>query len=89
MYARGEAARLKGCLGRVDSKESIINILESKGFAIEHFEDFSQHLQAMWGQMIFEKGAKTFYCDLGVDPETMKRIKCGYFLIVARKKDKL
>ncbi|RPH30041.1 MAG: class I SAM-dependent methyltransferase [Bacteroidales bacterium] len=89
MYARGEAARLKGCLGRIDSKESIINIIESNGFTIEHFEDFTQHLQTMWGQMIFEKGAKTFYCDLGVDPETMKRIKCGYYLIVARKKDKL
>ncbi len=89
MYARGEAARLKGCLGRVDSKESIINIIESNGFTIEHFEDFSQHLQTMWGQMIFEKGAKSFYCDLGVNPETMKRIKCGYYLIVARKKDKL
>lgn len=89
MYARGEAARLKGCLGRVDSKESIINIIESNGFTIEYFEDFSQHLQTMWGQMIFEKGAKSFYCDLGVDPETMKRIKCGYYLIVARKKDKL
>ncbi|NVO09730.1 MAG: class I SAM-dependent methyltransferase [Bacteroidales bacterium] len=86
MYARGEAAQLKGCLGRVDSKESIINIIESNGFTIELFEDFSQHLQTMWGQMIFEKGAKTFYCDLGVDPETMKRIKCGYYLIVASKK---
>jgi len=89
MYARGEAAHLKGCLGRVDSKENIINTMESNGFTVEHFEDFTHHLQTMWGQMIFEKGAKTFYCDLGVSPETMKHIKCGYYLIVARKKDKL
>jgi SAM-dependent methyltransferase len=85
MYARGEAAHLNGCLGRVDTKEVIINILENNGFTINLFEDFSTHLQAMWGQIIFDKGAKSFYCEMGVNPDAMKRIKCGYYLIVARK----
>lgn len=85
MYARGEAAQLKGCLGRIDRKEDLISMVESNGFTVELFEDYSHHLQTMWGQMIFEKGAKFFYCNLGVDPETMKRIKCGYCLIIARK----
>lgn len=87
MYARGEPAQLKGPLGRIDTKENIVSVVESNGFKIDHFEDFSHHLQTMWGQMIFEKGAKSFYCSLGVDPATMKRIKCGYCLIVASKKD--
>jgi len=85
IYARGETAKLKGCLGRVDQKEIIINNIEKNGFTIELFEDFSDHLQTMWGQMIFDKGAKSFYCELGVNSEIMKRIKCGYYLIVAKK----
>lgn len=85
MYARGEAAHLKDCLGRIDTKEAIVSLIEGNGFKIELFEDFSNHLQQMWGQMIFDKGAKAFYCDLDVSPETMKKIKCGYYLIIARK----
>jgi len=85
MYARGEGALLEGCLGRVDIKEEIFSRLENNGYAIDLFEDFSDHLKAMWGQLIFDKGAKSFYCELGVTPEVMKRIKCGYFLIVASK----
>ncbi len=85
IYARGEATHLTGCLGRVDTKENIILLLENKGFTIELFEDFSTHLKAMWGQMIFDKGAKSFYCELGINPDAMKRIKCGYYLIVAKK----
>lgn len=50
MYARGEPARLKGCLGRVDTKEDIISTIESNGFAVEYFEDFTHHLQTMWGK---------------------------------------
>jgi arsenite methyltransferase len=87
MYARGEAALLEGCLGRVDTKEDIVSRLESNGYAIDLFEDFSDHLKAMWGQMIFDKGAKSFYCELGVTPEVMKQINCGYFLIVATKNE--
>ena len=89
MYARCEPAQLKGCLGSIETKENLISRLESNGFKSELFEDFSHHLQTMWGQMIFEEGARSFYCNLGVDAENMKRIKCGYCLIVARKKDVL
>jgi arsenite methyltransferase len=86
MYARGDPAQLKGCLGRIDTKEDIISRIESNDFIVELFEDFSHDLQTMWGQMIFEKGAKSFYCSLGVNTETLKHIKCGYYLIVAVKK---
>jgi len=85
MYSHGEPARLKGCLGRIDRRETITQTIESAGFIPQHFEDFSSHLKAFWGQMIFEKGAKSFYCDLGTVPETLKGIKCGYYLLVAEK----
>jgi len=89
MYAHGEAARLKGCMGRIDIKEDITNIIERNGFTVSFFEDFSHHLQTMWGQMIFEKGVKSFYCSLGISPEDLKRVKCGYYLIVAEKNESL
>ena len=87
MYAHYESVQLDGCLGRIDKKEDIISIIEKNNFKVELFEDFSHLLKTMWGQMIFDKGAATFYSELGTCSETMKRIKCGYFLIVAKKQD--
>lgn len=87
MYSRGEPAKLSGSLGRIDTKETICSIIENCGFRIELFEDFTQCLQAMWGQMIFEKGADDFYSELGVCANILKSIKCGYFLIVAKIKE--
>ena len=89
LYSRGEPAKLQGCLGHINTQEYLVALMAENGFTSEHFEDFTDHLQAFWGQMIFAQGAKAFYCSLGADPETMKRIKCGYFLMVARKKAQL
>jgi ubiquinone/menaquinone biosynthesis C-methylase UbiE len=89
MYARGDPATLKGILGCIRTKEYLFSQIERNGFSIDFFEDFSYYLQAMWGQMIFEQGATKFYCSLGVTPETIKRIKCGYFLLLATKKREL
>lgn len=88
MYARGETAHLEGCLGHLDTKENIIVMLANHGFKVAFFEDFSFHLQTWWGQMILEKGAASFYCGLQTDAETMKRVRCGYFLLVASKNNK-
>lgn len=85
MYARGESAKFDGCLGNLDSKEILISLVENNGFKVELFEDYTHHLQTMWGQMIMDKGAQAFYCNLGVSPDEMKRIKCGYCLIIATK----
>jgi arsenite methyltransferase len=85
MYARGETANFSGCLGRLESKENIIKIIENAGFAIKQFEDLSHQLQTMWGQMILEKGSRQFYCELGANPEILKKVKCGYCLIIASK----
>lgn len=87
MIAHGEAAQLKGCLGNIVTKEELITLIEKNNFTVEYFEDFSHHLQTMWGQMIFDKGAESFYSELGVCAEIFKRIKCGYCLIVATKNE--
>lgn len=85
LYARGEAADLKGCLGRVDTRETILRQVASHGFEIQCFEDFSEHLLTLWGQKLFEKGAAAFCAELGTDKGKLKAMNCGYFLIVARK----
>jgi len=85
LFAHHEAAQFSGCLGRIDKKETIISAIENKGFQVMLFEDFTNSLRSLWGQMIFEKGAEAFYRDLGVSPEVFKRIRCGYFLMTAQK----
>jgi ubiquinone/menaquinone biosynthesis C-methylase UbiE len=86
MYARGEPARLSGALGLLNSMEEITSLLEKQNFVIEHFEDYTKSLQTMWGQMIMDKGSDTFYNSVGANREELKRIKCGYYMIVAGKK---
>jgi ubiquinone/menaquinone biosynthesis C-methylase UbiE len=85
LFAHQEPAELSGCLGRIDRKETIISSIENMGFQIMLFEDFTDSLRSLWGQMILEKGAEAFYCELGVNPEVFRRIRCGYFLMAAQK----
>lgn len=85
MYARGNPAVFNGTLGRLDTKETIIFLLQKKGFFTELFEDHTHALQTMWGQMIFDMGAASFHDSLGVTPGDLKKVKCGYYLLVARK----
>jgi arsenite methyltransferase len=87
LYARGEASQLKGFLGYIDTKKSLISKIESSGFLIDYFEDFTEYLHAMWGQMIFEKGTQSLYSDLGANIKLLKQIKCGYCLVVATRKE--
>ena len=85
MYALGTPAKLQGELGRLDNKETIILLLQKNGFVTDLFEDHTPALHTMWGQMIFDLGSGSFYEGLGIKPEEFKKIKCGYYLLVARK----
>lgn len=85
MYARGEPAVLTGSLGRLENKEHLLARIKKSHFSIEVFEDHTLLLQSMWGQMIFDQGAEKFYCSLGASPAELKRIKCGYYLMMAVK----
>lgn len=83
-YSKGKGAQLSGLLGRVDTKETLTGQIESSSFNIELFEDESDYLKALWGQLIFEYGAAAMYGSLGTNKCEMGIIKCGYCLIVAR-----
>lgn len=85
IYARAEEADLKGYIGNIKTKQNLVSMLENCGFKIEFFEDFTHQLQTYWGQMIFEKGAKLFYEEIGVCAENFKKTKCGYCLLIAKK----
>lgn len=84
LYARGEPAELEGLLGRVASREMLAKLLKDNGFELQLFEDHSCSLQELWGQIIFEYGADALCKNLGTDRAGLKRIKCGYCLIVAQ-----
>jgi|CZCB01.1.fsa_nt_gi ubiquinone/menaquinone biosynthesis C-methylase UbiE len=85
IYARGEPAQLCGLLGRVASRENLCSELESSHFSVELFEDYSELLRATWGQMVFEYGLNALYENLKTDCCKMRRVKCGYCLIIAKK----
>lgn len=86
IYARGEPAQLYGLLGRVASREDLCGELESSHFSVELFEDYSELLRATWGQMVFEYGIDALYANLKTDCCKMRKVKCGYCLIIARRK---
>ena len=86
VYARGRAARLRSCLGRVDRKETLAARLSAHGFELELFEDCSEHLRALWAQKVFEKGVAALRAELGADGDALKAVDCGYCLLVARRK---
>lgn len=85
LYARGEPAELEGLLGRIASREMLVKLLEDNGFGLQLFEDHTCSLQELWGQIVFEHGADALCKNLGTDRAGLKRIKCGYCLIVAQK----
>lgn len=84
-YARGKAAKLNGLLGRLDKKEDILNQIEEHNFKIKLFEDYSDYMVSMWGQMIFEQGLDNICKNIGADTKKLKEIKSGYFLVIAKK----
>ncbi len=85
MYARGVPTQLSGMLGRLDSREEMLERLHVGGFEIELFQDYTRLLKALWGQIIFQVGACGLYTVLGLEPGVMRSVKCGYCLIVAKR----
>ena len=79
------AARLRGCLGRVDRKEILVARLSAQGFGLELFEDCSEHLRVLWAQQVFEKGLSALCAELGADRDGLGAVDCGYCLLVARR----
>lgn len=76
---------ITGFLGRIDDKGTILEQLQKNHFIPELFEDYSQAMRQIWGQMIFDYGPGTLYSNIGADRKRLCKTKCGYCLIIARK----
>ncbi len=87
IYALGEPAILPESIGRIESRENLLRKIEQHRFKTILFEEYTPHLKTMWGQMIMERGAGALYQTLGADYDEMRRIRCGYCLIIATKED--
>lgn len=85
VHARGEAAVLQGCLGRVESLSTLTARLLTHRFRLERVEDFTPHLRALWGQRILAGSCSDLCAELGADHARLKAIDCGYALMVARR----
>lgn len=86
LYARGESMSLCGMVRRLDGEAAWKALFADAGYALLHWEDCSQLLTAMLGQMIFDMGVQAAYAALGGDAQQMKQAKCGYFLAVIEAK---
>lgn len=89
LYARGESATLSGLLGRVETKESLLQRLHINGFTLKLFEDYTDALNKMWAELILKHGMKDLCVNLGAQQDDLRKIKCGYCLIIAQKGKKL
>ncbi|NLW79023.1 MAG: class I SAM-dependent methyltransferase [Ruminococcaceae bacterium] len=85
LYSRTETARLSGEGGKLYTRQALQQLLESNGFTVTHFEDQSDALKQLAIQRILNDGADALYAGLGTSFEEMKRIRPGYYLLVARK----
>nr|MCR5335639.1 class I SAM-dependent methyltransferase [Synergistes sp.] len=83
-YSRGIETVFPKTIGRVEREEKIVLRLKEAGFKLLFFEDWTQSMRELWGQLIFD----------GTDPERllgegcldrMKAAKCGYGLFIAGK----
>jgi len=88
LYARGRPARLGGCLGRLETREALLDRLEAHGFQLARFEDCSPLLRAYGGQLVMERGAAASLALAGGDPEALRAARAGYCLILARRQDR-
>jgi ubiquinone/menaquinone biosynthesis C-methylase UbiE len=89
LYAQGVPMRLTGPAARIDTKETVIAMVACHGFSIGLFEDYTHELSTLWGQMILDQGTALFHDRLGIYPVRLKRLKCGYFLLIAKRNDSL
>lgn len=82
-YARGEAARFDGILGRADKKETITAMITDAGFTMKLFEDRTSDMKILWAQLVLDNGMEKLFEMTGSDSEKLARARCGYALFIA------
>ncbi len=81
------------CLSGARQKSAWLKIISDAGFKIERWEDQTQLLRALMGQIIFTYGSmKDFWCQMLGDcrqartmQNSLQQLKPGYFLLIAGK----
>ncbi len=88
-YSLGESSAFPGRIGWVGSQKDLHRTLQRSGFSVLLFEDYTEHMKALWGQMILTYGLDAVCRSYGFCTRTARRPKLGYCLIVARKEEKV
>ena len=84
-YAKNTPYQFSGVLGRCDILPMWEQLLNSAGFSIVTYEDYSRLVPQMWAQLVSEQGKDKIYHNIGVTKEKLKEINCGYVVIIAEK----
>ena len=79
-YARGVSSDFQGLLGRVEREEEIKQRLQQAGFKLLHWQDASNDVLQIFGQLIFNHGCIENI--LGANRDRLRHAKSGYFLSV-------
>ena len=79
-YARGVSSDFQGLLGRVEREEEIQRRLQQAGFRLLHWQDASEDVLQIFGQLIFHHGCIENI--LGANRDHLRQAKSGYFLSV-------
>ena len=85
LYARGEAAYLRGMLRRLERIVSVRRRAKKHGYKLLHIEDHSEVINQMWAELLINNGADALYNDIGADAAVLRKIRCGYYLAVWEK----
>ncbi|EQB22243.1 membrane-associated protein [Dehalobacter sp. UNSWDHB] len=89
IYTRSnESAEAHGLLRHIYSQSQFIALFNEAGFQPVVFEDHSDCLKQMLGQLTLEQGAVAAYEAIGADCRAMKSMKLGYFLFIAERQDR-
>jgi ubiquinone/menaquinone biosynthesis C-methylase UbiE len=84
LYSRSYGGKAAGMLKNIYTKDEIERFLSGGGFSQERFEDYSLAMKAMFAQLIFDMGKDVFFREIDTDFENLKKLRCGYFLLVSR-----
>lgn len=83
MFANGKERQFTGLLGRIESKETVLERLHKAGFNLTHWQERLEELRSYWAQLLF-------YSDVTqveqIPPaDQLKQTKCSYFISVFEK----
>lgn len=67
-------------------RDELVARVQAKGFTCELFEDHTPALLSMAAQLAWEGGGEACQACTGRSLEELKRLRCGYYLMLARKR---